>query len=67
MTVHTFEASMFLPLARDRVFAFFSDASNLARITPPEMGFRIRTPLPIEMGAGTVIDYRVRVFGIPLR
>jgi len=67
MPVHTLATSMFLPLARDRVFAFFSDASNLARITPPEMGFQICTSGPIEMSAGTVIEYRVRVFGLPLR
>lgn len=42
---------------------FFSDPSNLARITPPEMGFRILFPQPVPgMYAGMIIRYTVRPF-----
>lgn len=56
-----------VPRGPDEVFAFFSDAGNLDLLTPPWLGFRILTPTPIEMHAGTLIDYRLRVRGIPIR
>ncbi|MDE0011343.1 MAG: SRPBCC family protein [Candidatus Poribacteria bacterium] len=49
------------------VFAFFSDAHNLALITPPELHLEILTPAPMEMSPGTLIDYRLKLRGIPIR
>ena len=51
------------PLAT--VFAFFADASNLEAMTPPALRFEIRTPMPVAVQAGTLIDYRLRLFGVP--
>ena len=48
----------------ERVFAFFSDAGNLEAITPPFVRFHILTPRPIELGAGTLIDYSLKLRGI---
>jgi ligand-binding SRPBCC domain-containing protein len=50
----------------EATFAFFSDASNLERLTPGWLQFSIVTPLPIVMRAGLEIDYRIRLHGVPL-
>src|SRR5689334_12921588 len=64
---HTFEASLFLPLPRERVFAFFADAHNLEAITPAFLRLHVVTPKPIVMKAGTMIDYKLRLHGLPMR
>src|SRR5215471_10487684 len=63
--MHTLTTSMRLPRARDQVFAFFAEASNLQRITPPELGFAMVTPQPIHLNEGACIEYRLHLFGIP--
>ena len=62
---HTLRASTHLPLPRHEVFAFFAEADNLGRITPPELDFRITEAPPDGIRAGARIGYRLRLFGVP--
>lgn len=64
---HVLRTSTHVPRPREEVFAFFSAAENLQRITPPELGFQIVTPLPVAMREGARIDYRLRLFGVGFR
>lgn len=52
---------------QDEVFRFFESPDNLERITPIDVGFQLLTPSPIVMQTGTVLDYIVRLLGIPVR
>jgi ligand-binding SRPBCC domain-containing protein len=64
---HTLVRRQRLPGAPEDVFPFFADAGNLEAITPPWLAFRITTPRPIEMRLGTLIEYRLRLHGLPIR
>jgi ligand-binding SRPBCC domain-containing protein len=64
---YTLERSQRLQLPVERAFAFYADARNLEAITPPWLGFRVITAGPIEMAAGTLIDYRLKLRGLPVR
>ena len=64
---HLLEREQFLPSPLGEVFAFFSDAHNLERITPPWLRLQVLTPAPIAMAVDARIDYRLRLAGVPLR
>ena len=65
--MHSLTTWQWLPRPREEVFRFFSDARNLQRITPAFLHFEVLTSAPIEMRAGALIDYRLRLRGVPLR
>jgi ligand-binding SRPBCC domain-containing protein len=50
----------------EETFAFFSNAANLERLTPPWLKFRIQTPMPVVMREGATIDYRIVIHGVPI-
>lgn len=61
------EAAAVVPAPLAPVFEFFSNAANLEQLTPSRLHFEILTPRPIEMRVGALIDYKLRLRGIPLR
>ena len=63
--VLVYKTSINKPL--DEVFAFFSKAENLNKLTPSELQFEILTPSPIAMKKGSLIDYRIKLSGIPFK
>ncbi|HEX7663963.1 MAG TPA: SRPBCC family protein [Polyangiaceae bacterium] len=65
--IHVLEREQLVPRPRSEVFAFFSDAANLERLTPNSLKFRIKTPTPIEMKPGTLIDYEIKLSGVPMK
>ena len=67
MRVREFSTELWLPLPPEKLFPFFADAANLDALTPPWLNFHIVTPSPIPMCEGALIDYRLRVHGVPLR
>lgn len=68
MAIHTLHQRQILPTTREEAWAFFTDPRNLAKITPPGMGFVTVTPdLPSRIHAGLMIKYRVSpLAGIPM-
>lgn len=67
MKNYFFSAAQFLPKEPDEVFSFFSNAQNLEALTPPWIKFQIITPMPIEISEGTLIDYKLKVHGLPIK
>ena len=65
MRVHTLDCELITPASLEDTFRIFEDPSNLARITPPWMGFEILTP-DLKMREGLEIDYRFRWLGLPM-
>lgn len=66
MKEYVIERNVWVARPVSTVFPFFAAAENLERITPPELGFRIRSPLPIDMRRGALIDYTIKLYGIPM-
>ena len=64
---YRFEAVQRIPRSREEVYAFFSDAGNLERLTPSFLRFRILSPQPFPVQPGALIDYSLRLNGIPVR
>lgn len=66
MAEHVLEREQIIERPIEEVFDFFADAGNLEKITPPELNFKIITAQPIDIKKGALIDYRLKLRGIPI-
>ena len=62
-----FAADQWVDRPVDEVFRFFADARNLETITPPWMGFTVAAMSTPQIQQGTLIDYRLKVHGLPMK
>jgi ligand-binding SRPBCC domain-containing protein len=67
MTTRRLEREQPIPRPVTEVFAFFAQARNLERITPPWLRFQVLTRGSMAMSTGTLIEYRLRLHGVRLR
>ena len=58
---------IWLPQPREKVFGFFSDPQNLDRLTPAWLKLEILAEPAAVITRGTLLDYRLRLRGIPIR
>jgi len=64
--MYELKREVWIPRTLPEVFAFFSKATNLETLTPEWLKFRVVTPEPIAMRAGALIEYRLKVRGLPI-
>ncbi len=66
MTDCTLQRTQVVAASADAAWSFYSDAANLEAITPPWLRFRI-DEAPQALGQGSLLRYRLHLFGIPIR
>lgn len=62
-----FFSEQWLPQTPERVFPFFSRPENLEQITPPFLNFKILQSSTPQVEAGTLIDYKLKIHGVPIK
>lgn len=60
------KVSQFFSRTPAEIFPFFSEARNLQKITPDQLHFQILSVNPEPLQSGTLIDYRLRIRGVPV-
>ena len=65
--MHILEKELYIDYPLEKVFEFLKNPKNLSLVTPPMMNFSLLTPDPIVMQQGAVFDYKIKIFGVPMR
>jgi ligand-binding SRPBCC domain-containing protein len=64
---HVLERSQRFEVPIEQAFEFYVDAGNLEPMTPPWLHFEVTTPGEVTLRQGALLDYRLRLHGVPLR
>src|SRR3990170_4590014 len=67
MADHVLETRFWLSHPRARVFELFADPRHLALVQPESGRLRWLAPPPGRLEAGSVLDFSVRILGVPRR
>jgi ligand-binding SRPBCC domain-containing protein len=67
MAVHHLERHQRVEAPIDRAFEFYTDILNLKPLTPPWVHFEVTSPAPSTLETGTLLDYKLRLHGVPVR
>ncbi|WP_413587410.1 TIGR01777 family oxidoreductase [Bdellovibrio sp. HCB274] len=60
-----FYSEQFIQKPPEEIFPFFRDPHNLESITPPSLNFNIQSTSTPEIEQGTLINYKLKIRGIP--
>lgn len=67
LKIYQISRKQLLPVSLEDAWSFFADASNLQRLTPPEMKMEPAEKSPTEIYPGMIAVYKVRpLFRIPI-
>lgn len=67
MKTYRLTKTLWLPHPRPIIFEFFANPRNLDLITPPWLRFKVLSRESTVISAGTLLDYRLRLHGLPIR
>jgi ligand-binding SRPBCC domain-containing protein len=67
MTDHLLERRFWVRCPRPEVFEFLADPRNLPLVSPPPTRLVWLAPPPRLLSAGAVLDFSVRMLGVPVR
>ena len=67
MADYIIERRLWLPRPRAQVFEFFAEPRNIARVQPAWARPTWVAEPPYRLDAGALLDFRVRVAGVPVR
>jgi ligand-binding SRPBCC domain-containing protein len=67
VSTYFLERSQRVEVPIEQAFDFYGDFANLEPLTPPWLHFEVTTPGEVKFRPGTLLDYRLRLHGVPLR